>query len=103
MRPARIALIVGLALAMARIAEAQEIPAADFVIVPLRGHVLATPETELANCKLTDAEVARFRSDLDGILPHIFLTLPVDFMDLRRREDEGALKRSTFLRQGATL
>ena len=67
MNPARFALIVGLILATSRIAGAQDVPAADFVIIPLRVHVLRSAEIDQANCRLTDAEVARVAGNINAI------------------------------------
>ena len=67
MNPARLALIVGLVLAMPRIAGAQDVPAADFVIIPLRVHVLTAPDIDIAHCKLSDADVARVVGNINAI------------------------------------
>jgi hypothetical protein len=67
MNPARLALIAGLVLATSRIAGAQDVPAADFVIIPLRVHVLTAPDIDMANCKLTDADVARVVGNINAI------------------------------------
>ena len=58
MKPARLALVVGLVLAASRDAGAQGVPAEEFVVIPLRVHVLRSPEIAMANGRLTEAEVA---------------------------------------------
>jgi hypothetical protein len=67
MKAARIALFAVLVLASSRLAGAQEIPAEQFVIVPLRVHVLMAPDIDKANCKLTDADIARVAGHINGI------------------------------------
>jgi len=47
---------------------AMDPPAADqFLIVPLRIHILRTPDLELANCKLEDGDVERVVCNLNTI------------------------------------
>jgi hypothetical protein len=67
MKPARFALIAGLVLATSRIAGAQDVPAEQCVIVPLRVHVLTSPDIDMANCKLTEADVARLAGNVNAI------------------------------------
>jgi hypothetical protein len=67
MKPTRLALIVGLVLATSRSAGAQGVPAEDVVVIPLRVHVLTSPDFDMANCRLTDADVARVVGNLNAI------------------------------------
>jgi hypothetical protein len=67
MKPARFALIAGLVLATLRNASAQHVPAEDVVVIPLRVHVLRSPQIEMANCRLTDAEVAVVVGNINAI------------------------------------
>jgi hypothetical protein len=67
MKPARLALVVGLVLAAARDAGAQGVPAEEFVVIPLRVHVLRSPEIDMANGRLTDAEVAVVVGNINAI------------------------------------
>jgi hypothetical protein len=46
---------------------AQPIASDRFLIVPIRAHVLTTPDLELANCKLKDADVKRTIGKLNSI------------------------------------
>lgn len=67
MKPARFALIVGLVLAMPRSAGAQKVPVDEFVVIPLRVHVLKSAEIGMAHCRLTDAEVAVIVGNVNAI------------------------------------
>lgn len=67
MSRARFPMIVGLALATAGAARAQDFPAAEYVIVPLRVHVLTSPGPEMANCRLTEADMTRVIGNLNAI------------------------------------
>jgi hypothetical protein len=68
---ARFLLVVGIALlgdGPALSCEvAQPIASDRFLIVPIRAHVLTTPDLELANCKLKDADVKRTIGKLNSI------------------------------------
>jgi hypothetical protein len=67
MRVASLALLVGLAAPAALAVEARPASGDQFVIVPLRVHVLTTPGLDLANCRLSDAEVMRVVAHINGI------------------------------------
>jgi hypothetical protein len=67
MKPTRPVLIAGLVLAMSGMVGAQDVPAEQFVIVPLRVHVLTSPNIEMVNCQLNDAGVARVVGELNAI------------------------------------
>ncbi len=67
MHSTRFALIAGLVLATSRIAGAQDVPAEQFVIVPLRVHVLTSSDIDQANCKMTEAEAARVVGNINAI------------------------------------
>ena len=62
-----VALLLSLAVQTALATEARA-PAEDqFVIVPLRVHVLSSPVVDLANCRLTDADALRVIADVNAI------------------------------------
>jgi hypothetical protein len=63
----RFALIAGLVLATSRIAAAQDVPAEQFVIIPLRVHVLTSPDIDQADCKMTEADAARMVGNINAI------------------------------------
>ena len=67
MNAARFALVAGLILATSRIAGAQDVPAEQFVIVPLRVHLLTSADIDQANCKMTEAEAARVVANINAI------------------------------------
>jgi hypothetical protein len=67
MKPARLALIVCSVLATSQNAGAQDVPAEDVVVIPLRVHVLRSPQIEMANCGLTEAEVAVVVGNINAI------------------------------------
>jgi hypothetical protein len=67
MSHARLALIVGLILAIVRTAGAQDVPAAEYVIIPIRVHVLTSNELAMANCRLSEADVARVAENINAI------------------------------------
>jgi hypothetical protein len=67
MKPARLGLIAGLVLAMSPSSGAQGVPAEEFVVIPLRVHVLTSPEIEMANCRLAEADVARVVGNINAI------------------------------------
>jgi hypothetical protein len=67
MNAARLALFVGLVASICRIAGAQDVPAEQFVIIPLRVHVLTDPNIDMANCKMTEADVKRVVSNVNAI------------------------------------
>ena len=67
MKSARIATIAGLVLALSRIAAAQDVSAEQFVIIPLRVHVLTSTDIDQANCKMTEADAARVVGNINAI------------------------------------
>jgi hypothetical protein len=67
MKTARFALIAGMVLATSRIAGAQDVPAEQFVIIPLRVHVLTSSDIDQANCKLTEGDVTRVVGNINAI------------------------------------
>jgi hypothetical protein len=67
MNPARFALVAGLVLATSRIAGAQDVPAEQFVIVPLRVHVLTSTDIDQASCKMSQAEAAAVLGNVNAI------------------------------------
>ena len=54
-------------MAMSRIAAAQDVPAEQFVIIPLRVHVLTSTDIDQADCKMTEAEAARVVGNINAI------------------------------------
>jgi hypothetical protein len=50
----------------------------DFVIVPLRIHVLAAPDFDLANCKLKDSDVNRVAAKLNAIWSQAGISFAVE-------------------------
>ena len=67
MNSARFALLAGLVLATSRIAAAQDVPGEQFVIIPLRVHVLTSADIDQANCKMTEADAARVVGNINAI------------------------------------
>jgi hypothetical protein len=67
MKPVRFAVFVGLVAAMSRIAGAQDVPTEQFVVIPLRVHVLTDPNIDIANCKMTEADVKRVVGNVNAI------------------------------------
>ena len=67
MKSTSLALLAGLVLAVPRIAGAQDVPAEQFVIVPLRVHILTSPDIDLANCTMTEAQAARMVGEINAI------------------------------------
>jgi hypothetical protein len=62
-----LALLLGLAVPAAAGTEARA-PAEDqFIVIPLRVHVLSAPDLALANCRLSDADVRRVIANLNAI------------------------------------
>lgn len=68
-RPRRLVSLrsIGLVLALCRTAGAEDTSAEQFLIIPLRIHVLTSTEIDIANCKLTDADVARVVGNVNAI------------------------------------
>ncbi len=67
MHAVHLTLFLGLAVSTAQVPAARA-PAEDqFIIVPLRVHVLSSPDLDLANCRLSDAAVRGVIADLNAI------------------------------------
>jgi hypothetical protein len=51
---------------------------AEFLIVPVRVHILTSPDLELANCKLRDSDITRVVGKLNAIWSQAGITLGVE-------------------------
>ncbi len=61
----------------ARVTTGQQAPA-EFLIVPVRVHILTAPDLELANCKLRDSDITRVIAKLNAIWRQAGITLGVE-------------------------
>jgi hypothetical protein len=67
MNTARAVMLLALVLPLAQRAQAQVLSEDQFVIIPLRVHILTAQEIDAVNCKLTDADVARVIGHVNDI------------------------------------
>jgi hypothetical protein len=67
MNLSRLLMLLALALSTTRIAGAQALSENQFVIIPLRVHILTAPDIEAANCTLSDADLARVLGHVNAI------------------------------------
>ena len=86
-----IALFVALLAGATRADDVTKVPAFDqFLVVPLRIHVLATKEFDMTNTKITDAEVAKTVPALNAMWSKAGITFGLDSIV---REPAGQLER----------